>query len=258
MIDAALARDLMSFGIKILVIADPMQLPPVNGAGFFMQFEPSVMLDEVHRQALDSPILRLANDIRQGKRLWRKGRYGEVVISDRAHPRVACEHDVVLVGTNDSRKTWNRHLRLRRGFIRGSQKYREPQPDETLVCLRNDYSVEDEIFNGQLWNVHWVGHDTFRTRDGVLIPIIKLSLRNDEGRTEVRVDPRCFNGGAEWVRGLQSFDFGYALTVHKAQGSEWSRVLLINEARAFPGWSRSWLYTAITRASKHLTIIDGS
>ena len=69
MVNAALARDLISFGFQILIIADPMQLPPVEGGvGYFMRFKPDVMLNEVHRQALNSPILRLATDVRQGKR----------------------------------------------------------------------------------------------------------------------------------------------------------------------------------------------
>jgi exodeoxyribonuclease-5 len=67
------------------------------------------------------------------------------------------------------------------------------------------------------------------------------------------------NGVAKSRRGLQEFDFGYALTVHKAQGSEWGAVLLINEAPAFrngPEYARRWLYTGITRARERLTILD--
>jgi exodeoxyribonuclease-5 len=164
----------------------------------------------------------------------------------------------VLVGTHDTKDTWNRKIRIDRRFLRASERERAPQVGETLICRRNDYQVEDEIFNGQQWTVHRIEHDSIRTSDGVLIPVLNLSLRNDDGRTEVRVRPGCFNGGATFVRGLQHFEFGYAITVHSAQGSEWDRVLLINEARAFPQASRSWLYTAVTRASDKLTIIDSN
>ena len=108
MLDTELADDLLSFGIQILVIADPMQLPPPKGGvGYFMRFEPDFMLDEVHRQALNSPILRLATDVRQGKRLWKKGRYDGLLITDGLHSRDGMDYDVVLVGTNDTKDSWN-------------------------------------------------------------------------------------------------------------------------------------------------------
>jgi exodeoxyribonuclease-5 len=258
MIDAELARDLLSFGIKTLVIADPMQLPPPSDReGYFMQFEPDVMLDEVHRQALDSPILRLATDVREGKGLWKKKRYEGLLITDGLYSRDGLDYDVVLTGTNSTKDHWNHKVRVHRGFLRASAKYREPQVGETLVCKRNDYRVCDEVFNGQLWKVHRVSHDTVRT-SSELIPILRLDLRNDDGRTAVCVRAGCFNGGATFLRGLQHFEFGYAITVHSAQGSEWDKVMLINEARAFRGCSRQWLYTGITRATDKLTIIDGS
>ena len=69
MVDAELGRDLMSFGVPVLVLGDPAQLPPIQGGGFFTDAEPDVMLTEVHRQAQDDPIVRLSMDIRAGNRL---------------------------------------------------------------------------------------------------------------------------------------------------------------------------------------------
>jgi exodeoxyribonuclease-5 len=256
MVNAELARDLLSFGIKTLIIADPAQLSPPNGIGYFMQFEPDVMLTEIHRQARDNPILRLADDIRNGKRLWRKRRYGRgLVITDFAGAdEDVADHDVVLVGINDTRRRWNSSLRKRRNFICGYQRRKEPVCGETLVCLRNDYSVSDEIFNGQLWQVQTI------ERIDAEIPILQLTLKNEEGRTKVRVPVECFNATpqSDWLKHLQYLDFGYALTVHKAQGSEWSRVLLVDESGAFRERAREWLYTGITRAIDKLTIIDTS
>src|SRR6201995_3470482 len=74
MVDAELGRDLMSFGVPVLVLGDPAQLPPVQGGGFFTEVEPDVMLTEVHRQAEDNPIIRLSMDIRDGRELD-MGRY---------------------------------------------------------------------------------------------------------------------------------------------------------------------------------------
>ena len=69
MVDEALATDLLSFGTKVLVLGDPFQLPPVQGAGFFTMAEPDIMLTEIHRQARDNPIIRMSVDIREGEYL---------------------------------------------------------------------------------------------------------------------------------------------------------------------------------------------
>src|SRR5258707_12947253 len=75
MVDAELGRDLMSFGVPVLVLGDPAQLPPIQGGGFFTEAEPDVMLTEVHRQAQDGPVVRLSMEIRSGQRLV-PGQYG--------------------------------------------------------------------------------------------------------------------------------------------------------------------------------------
>src|SRR5215468_864333 len=76
MVDAELARDLMSFGVPLLVLGDPAQLPPIQGGGFFTDAEPDAMLTEVHRQAQDDPIVRLSMAVREGEYI-EPGRYGE-------------------------------------------------------------------------------------------------------------------------------------------------------------------------------------
>ncbi len=67
MVNADIAKDLRSFGKKILVMGDPGQLPPINGEGAFTSREPDLFLREIHRQAADSPIIELATLARQGK-----------------------------------------------------------------------------------------------------------------------------------------------------------------------------------------------
>src|SRR6202045_5185329 len=69
MVDAELARDLLSFGKPILVLGDPFQLPPVKGGGYFTESPPDVMLTEIHRQAADDPIIRLSEIVRTGGEL---------------------------------------------------------------------------------------------------------------------------------------------------------------------------------------------
>ena len=90
MVDAELGRDLLSFGVPLLVLGDPAQLPPIQGGGFFTEAEPDAMLTEVHRQAQDDPIVRLSMDIRAGEYL-EPGRYGETeVVAKPISIRSAC------------------------------------------------------------------------------------------------------------------------------------------------------------------------
>jgi exodeoxyribonuclease-5 len=76
----------------------------------------------------------------------------------------------------------------------------------------------------------------------------------------VSVRPECFTGGIEQMEWLarkryDEFDYGYVLTVHKAQGSQWNDVVLFDESFAFPDTRERWLYTGITRAVRRLTVV---
>ncbi len=117
MVDAELGRDLLSFGVPLLVLGDPAQLPPVQGGGFFTDAEPDVMLTEVHRQAQEDPIVRLSMQVRAGERLA-PGVYGEteVVRRDALDPQRVINADQVLVGRNATRRAYNIRMRQRRGF----------------------------------------------------------------------------------------------------------------------------------------------
>ena len=76
----------------------------------------------------------------------------------------------------------------------------------------------------------------------------------------VGVLPAFFEGTEETLsyaqkRESDEFDFGYALTVHKAQGSQWDDVVLFDESWAFRENRERWLYTGVTRAAKRLTVV---
>ncbi|MET0925451.1 MAG: AAA family ATPase [Xanthobacteraceae bacterium] len=250
MVDAELARDLMSFGVPLLVLGDPAQLPPIQGGGFFTDVVPDAMLTEVHRQAQDDPIVRLSMDIRAGNGIA-EGHYGatQVVRRDELDPKRVLDADQVLVGRNATRRAYNARLRQRRGFAEAL-----PMAGDKLVCLRNNR--RKGLFNGGLWMVK----ERPRTRRQIL----RMHLRPDEELGErtvkVSVRPECFSGGIEELEWPQrkkydEFDFGYVLTVHKAQGSQWDDVVLFDESRAFPDNRERWLYTGVTRAAKRLTIV---
>src|SRR3982074_777871 len=101
MVDAELGRDLMSFGVPVLVLGDPAQLPPIQGGGYFTDAEPDAMLTEVHRQAQDDPIVRLSMLVREGHRL-EPGTYGDSQVVRKADlfPDRVLAADQVLVGRN--------------------------------------------------------------------------------------------------------------------------------------------------------------
>jgi ATP-dependent exoDNAse (exonuclease V) alpha subunit len=257
MVDAELARDLMSFGVPLMVLGDPAQLPPIQGGGFFTDAEPDAMLTEVHRQAQNDPIVRLSMDIRAGKSLA-EGQYGETQVVRRGalDPKRVIGADQVLVGRNATRRAYNARLRERRGFS-------DPMPvtGDKLVCLRNNR--RKGLFNGGLWMV--------KEKPKARRKILRMRLKPDEDLgngnadlgddiVKVSVRPECFTGAIEQLewperKHFDEFDFGYVLTVHKAQGSQWDDVVLFDESGAFPDNRDRWLYTGVTRAAKRLTVV---
>ncbi|HEX2655728.1 MAG TPA: ATP-dependent RecD-like DNA helicase [Xanthobacteraceae bacterium] len=250
MVDPELGRDLMSFGVPLLVLGDPAQLPPIQGGGFFTEAEPDAMLTEVHRQAQNDPIVRLSMDIRAGNSIAR-GEYGQsqVVSRNDLDPQRVLEADQILVGRNATRRAYNTRIRQRRSIEDAL-----PIAGDKLVCLRNNR--RKGLFNGGLWQVK--ERAVSRSR------IITMRLLPDEdvgGRAvKVSVRPECFTGAIEEIEWTQrkrydEFDFGYVLTVHKAQGSQWDDVVLFDESFAFPDNRERWLYTGITRAAKRLTLV---
>jgi exodeoxyribonuclease V len=252
MVDAELGRDLLSFDIPILVLGDPAQLPPVQGGGFFTAAEPDAMLTEVHRQAKDDPIVRLSMQVRGGEALD-LGEWGATQVVRKADldPARVLGADQVLVGRNATRRAYNARMRERRGLT-------DPLPTagDRLVCLRNNR--KKGLFNGSLWQVTQRAASKSR--------IITMRLKADEDaaasarHVKVSVRPECFDGTIdtmEWPqrKPYDEFDYGYVLTVHKSQGSQWDDVVLFDESFAFQDSRARWLYTGITRAAKSLCVV---
>ena len=250
MVDAELGRDLLSFGKPILVLGDPAQLPPVKGGGFFTEAEPDVMLTQIHRQAEDNPIIRMSQIVRSGGEIA-YGAYGEsqVIRREEIDPQMVLSAEQVLVGLNRTRRLYNQRIRTLRGLA-------EPLPvaGDKLVCLRNDRSKG--LINGGLWRVEELG--------GVRKDFVRMIVRSEDepGRANAKVNVlKAFFEGTEADlpypvrRESDEFDYGYALTVHKAQGSQWDVVMLFDESRAFREHQSRWLYTGVTRAAHRLIIV---
>jgi len=250
MVDEELGRDLLSFGKKVLVLGDPAQLPPIRGGGFFTDCEPDVMLTQVHRQAADDPIIRLSMMARSGEEI-KPGDFGEtrIVLRKNLDPTYVTNSDQVLVGLNKTRRSYNTRLRDLRGF-----KNDFPVAGEKLVCLRNNR--KKGLLNGALFTVKSAG----ALRKGK----IRLLITPEEEPTgkfqRVAVLPEFFSQTEIEIpyalrKGTDEFEYGYALTVHKAQGSQWDSVTLFDESFAFREHRARWLYTGITRAAKSLTLV---
>jgi len=250
MVDETLGRDLMSFGTPILVLGDPGQLPPISGGGFFTESEPDFLLREIHRQARDNPIIRLAMEVREGRDIAH-GDYGTAKVISRTQldQHLVLEADQVLVGTNRTRRRYNQRLRELKGFHAAY-----PQAGDKLVCLRNDPAKG--LLNGSLWKVMTSSRESVKPGINLLV----TPEDDDRGAAKIKLLKAQFeNPDSEisWQlkRRYDDFDYGYALTVHKAQGSQWDNVVLFDESFAFRETRERWLYTALTRAAQYLTIV---
>jgi exodeoxyribonuclease-5 len=249
MVDERMGRDLLSFEVPILVLGDPAQLPPVRGAAFLTAADPDVMLTEIHRQARDDPIVRLAS-LARGRQLPPFGEYGEtrVIRREEFDPvRELRNGEQIIVGKNVTRKRANVKRRARLGF-------EDPLPvaGDRLVCLRNNHDLG--LANGAIWNVVERAGD----QDEGYVPLL---LEEDvAGGTRLAMDVHTchfLDEDLPWFQKQEAeeFDYAYALTCHKAQGSQWDGVVVVDESACFRDNRWRWLYTAVTRAAEKLVLV---
>jgi len=275
MVNEEIASDLLSFGIPILVLGDPAQLPPVKGAGFFTNNQPDMMLTEIHRQAKGNPIIELATRARGGERLsagrWAGAEGCALVMDwDGVPQKSLLAAGQVICGTNKTRRGLNASMRA---ALRATGALSAPapkQPDwmpvagDKLICLKNNKDLG--LFNGGLWTclevrdgpVHHPGTRKRQAERGVVYMTLS-SLDEERGLTEVEVRQEFFQGREDDLtprqrRPYHEFDFGYAITCHKSQGSQWDNVLVRDQSFVFAEMRDRWLYTAVTRAAQNLVV----
>lgn len=248
-----MAKDILSFGCKVLVLGDPYQLPPVEGNGFFTEAKPDFLLTEIHRQALDNPIIKLAEIVRNGDELD-YGVYGSSKIIKRSQltQSMVMNADQVLVGLNKTRKDINQKIRSIKNI-----KSEIPIKGEKLICLKNDHNKG--IMNGELFDCI-SSKEKKKSVYGQKLELIVKSQDFDNAAIKVNVFKDFFDGdpkNIDWraLKNTQQFDYGYAVSVHKGMGSEWDNIVLFDESWAFREMAGRHLYTAITRAAKKITIV---
>lgn len=260
MVGEQIWRDLQSYNIPILAVGDHGQLPPV-GSTFNLMENPDHTLTKIHRQAEGNPIIRISRMAREEGAIplgnWgNDGAYARKIESQQGSlvdTINGVESILFLCGRNRTRTSVNARVRARLGY-RGDQ----PLPGERVICLKNNR--ETGIFNGmggmikkidasdKVWYDAKIDMDDGTAYKG---RIVRDQFGADATlREHKEIDPRQLK---------DLFDWGYCLTVHKAQGSEADNVVLFEErfSQSTDGDWRRWLYTGVTRARKKLLIVGG-
>ena len=251
---------LMQWGVPVICLGDPFQLPPIHEDNGVLQHS-HVFLDEVMRQAQDSEIIRLSMDVRDGKRLnCFKGKDVRVVFKDTISDRLLVTADMVLCGKNATRFLLNN--RIRRTYW-GDKYVDEPINGDKCICLKNQWSVGD-LVNGSIGTISNIRkEDSFYLKPKMLA---NFDTDYNDWFMDLSMDYKIFTEGKptvnqeNWkmypkeIRPME-FDYAYCTTVHKSQGSEYGKVVLFNE---YLGSDREqylrWLYTGITRSNDKLVI----
>ena len=257
MVPKKLGKWLLSYGIPTIVLGDLRQLPPVFGGNFFLK-KPDVVLTQIMRQAGDSPIPYFASKISLGAPLRECEIGGKIHCISREHfdPMTLGEYDVVLCGTNKTRNKLNQYIRT--NIYKLDQPY--PMIGDRLICRENNWELKlgDNIYliNGLIGIVE----------DIDLATITKTSMRIDF-RPEFLEEKFCnllldrkymnltFKEREHYMSTMEKFEYGYAITTHLAQGSQYNKVLIYVEQFGGEKFFRKWLYTGVTRAIDDVTLI---
>lgn len=267
--------DLSGFGIKLLICGDNAQLPPVEGLNGFLK-TPDFTLKTIVRQQQGNPIIELAALAREGKYIP-YGNYGGCVtvtskrlFNGDKRIKALFKADQIICGINKTRVQLNEEIRklLGRGPF--------PESGEKLICTQNNWEtyidaemrfnlvngIIGEIYSPFYLNGQSIGFTMFKP--DFLEDFCPEALPFDTGIFEdgyYRYKRGDYfekfdeNGEAAGAFTLNRFEYGYCISCHKAQGSEFDNVIVFDESYAFKEDKNRWLYTAITRAKKKLIIL---
>lgn len=241
---------------RILWVGDHGQLPPVSGATGLLD-RPDAKLEKIHRQGEGSRILTLAHRVRTG---WSpQATKLELADSDdlqlrrmsRASMSVFAAMEIIDHHNSPTRPTvicaFNFQRRKINELVRATLKRPKEKPavGDPLMCLRTDYKVG--IYNGEQVTITAVISDN----EWEVIDSVGQS-RTIDG--EIDIDGSLSSEDRP-LGAPVLFDFAYAITAHKAQGSEWPHVIVLDPGDDSKFDLPRWRYTAATRAAKRLTYV---
>lgn len=269
---------LVSHGIYILATGDPGQLPPINpDDDNHVLDNPHVFLDEIMRQAQNSEIIRLSMWIREGKPLAQfpcKGEQVQIFTKGQVVEGMYSWADQILCATNNMRNEINTIVRNQKGY--GP----EPEAGDKIISLRNHWEFFSRTGDWALTNGSIGTIDSFHreirycppwiSKDPVTYMFTNMSIEDGDTFSSIPVDYQALTTGKAALDSRQAyqlskynkmeapydFAYAYAITTHKAQGSEWGKVLIFEEGFPFEAEEhKRWLYTAVTRASDKVVIV---
>ena len=265
---------LLSHHIHVICLGDPFQLPPI-GEDNGVLYTPHIFLDEIMRQAQESEIIRLTMDIREGKSLELfKGNEVQVFDQKDMVDGMFTWADQIIVAKNETRRNINSRVRKMIHNI----DTEEPVEGDKIICLRNSWETVTEaggvLVNGTIGTLHniryyqhhpflkpkmtahFLSEDDYEDAEMSPIDLYFRDLNIDYKLLttgEPTVTEKNFRRFPKEFRPL-TFDYGYCITCHKSQGSEYGKVLVIEEFLKGNDHAR-WLYTAATRAKDKLVIV---
>ena len=272
---------LFKHDVYVICLGDPFQLPPVDKKeDNHLLDTPHIFLDEIMRQAQESEIIQLSMAIRENRSIEAfQGKEVQILNKEELNTGMLTWADQILVATNATRVSINAQMRKLLNFGE------KPQDGDKIICLRNYWDCfsdnEEPLVNGTIG----ILKDSFLTKrylpsivkstDGFShIDLIMGDFISDSGMYfhSLEMDKKMIDTGEfslDWKTVYQlnrnpktrdipplEFTYGYAITCHKAQGSEWDKVLVIEEKFPFDKIEHArWLYTAVTRSSEKLVLV---
>ena len=259
MVNEDIGKDLLSFDLPVIVLGDLNQLPPVFGNSFFLR-KPDVILRKIMRQAEGDPIIWLSQEILNGRKL-KPGIYGKsaVIRREEINEDNFVNSSIVITGTNRLRYSINTKFREEFKQIKNLEM---PQYGEKLICRKNNWHkvIDDGIFltNGTTGFVDYVDKASYNGKT------MTIDFRPDFTKTAFKnitfdykhlyADPMKEDEPFSYFN--DKMEFAYAITVHSSQGSQWEKVLFLDESYIMRDEfsRRSFEYTGITRARSSIII----
>ena len=237
MVGKKIFQDLMSYDIPILALGDPGQLPPVSSLRTGLLDHPDVLLEEIMRQDAGSGIVRFAEAVRNGH-----VPVASVAANDAAFAKIVTKSQIIC-GKNATRIGINRYAKTS-VFDKNPDKF---EKGDKVICLENNFQCSAESNVGKLTLVNGLS--------GIMASdIMKNADEHQDFYLEVPELDACFDAPFGYQKfsevPLPNFDFAYATTCHKSQGSEYDNLTVLDEPVGAK--AAQWRYTAITRAKKQL------